>query len=158
MATSSPASAATPSCTGQGHRKGAAHVPGVGEVPLVIYFPAHSHQQVVWQLINGSWVDVGQGYWSCALRQGSTGAGVWRLQFTLNYCYSQVTGTWLSLDGEFGPRTKAALVKVQEHHGISNDGQYGPQTARTINHPADMQTGDAPCGTLSWAGWPGNSG
>ena len=52
--------------------------------------------------------------------------------------YGSSTGRNLGInllqDGKFGPLTRAALVKVQKHHGISADGVYGPQTARTILH------------------------
>jgi peptidoglycan hydrolase-like protein with peptidoglycan-binding domain len=66
----------------------------------------------------------------CELRQGAgpsggVGSAVHALQTTLNECY----GEHLTTDSEFGPATKAALIRAQRREGISADGIYGPQTA-----------------------------
>ena len=73
--------------------------------------------------------------WRCTMRYGSGGYGVKRLQQTLNDCHRSTTGTWLSVDGKFGPRTREALIRVQRAYRITADGIYGPQTAGTIAHP-----------------------
>jgi Putative peptidoglycan binding domain len=46
------------------------------------------------------------------------------LQRTLNYCYR----TSLVVDGIYGPKTRAAVMRVQKLHRITVDGVYGPQT------------------------------
>ena len=87
---------------------------------------------------------VAYGEWRCTMRYTNTGEDVRTLQEGLNVCYGTNTGTNLGislrLDGQFGPATRAALVKVQQHHHISADGIYGPQTARTILHKGRMTT------------------
>ena len=78
--------------------------------------------------------------WRCRMWQGmGWSVGTYQLQRTLNSCYYSrvnVIGAMLAVDGNFGPRTKAALVKVQQYHRITADGIYGPQTASTIVHEA----------------------
>ena len=101
----------------------------------------------------------GYGYWSCSLVQGSVGQGVTRLQINLNDCYPGVIGPQLAEDGQFGNKTKAALIAVQKWHGIEANGQYGPQTARYMSHSyVDFRGYPSSCLTLSAFGWPGDSG
>lgn len=159
VVTASPASAAAPVCTGFGIRIGKDANWNVRTVE--VYFPAHSPDTRVWHPYSGA--QMGNGFWSCSMQRGTRTEAVRRLQITLNQCYQHVTHTTLEEDGDFGSLTKAALVKVQQHHGISADGQYGPQTARTITHGVgmwDIMTGkwSFGCAPLSWAGWPGDSG
>jgi hypothetical protein len=47
-----------------------------------------------------------------------------RLQIDLNDCY----GFHLAVDGEYGPLTASAVRTVQGKEGVSQDGDYGPQT------------------------------
>lgn len=54
-----------------------------------------------------------------ALKLGSKGANVKYLQFTLNLT---------PIDGDFGPGTKAAVMKFQQAHGLVVDGIVGPKT------------------------------
>jgi len=96
----SPASAATPVCT-QAWR---------------LVSPTYSYL---------NYVPLGSGAnFTCNLKQGDTGNGVKGLQRTLNSCY----GFSLSVDGQFGPATYAALRKVQDKVGATVDGQFGPET------------------------------
>ncbi|HZM74578.1 MAG TPA: peptidoglycan-binding domain-containing protein [Candidatus Limnocylindrales bacterium] len=92
---------------------------------------------------------VAYGEWRCTMRYSNTGEDVWTLQEGLNLCYGTNTGRNLGInlrqDGQFGPATRAALVKVQQYHRISADGIYGPQTARTILHKGRAAT---PYGTF----------
>jgi peptidoglycan hydrolase-like protein with peptidoglycan-binding domain len=152
------ASAAAPRCTGEGERiqfsGGEPSPPG----SPIIYFPAHSPDRVVYGIPNTPGTEIGTGYWSCSLVQGVNNWGVYKLQVAMNICYANVIGAQLTQDGDFGPRTRAALVKVQQSHQISADGQYGPQTARTMRHVNQRSNGSIFCRTLSAAGHPGNSG
>ena len=97
--------------------------------------------------------------WRCRLWKGmGWNSGTGQLQRTLNRCYYSrinIIGTQLVEDGNFGSLTKAALIKVQQYHGITADGIYGPQTASTIIHEArsDSSAWSAYCGlTVRQAG------
>jgi peptidoglycan hydrolase-like protein with peptidoglycan-binding domain len=59
------------------------------------------------------------------LRQGSKGNAVKTLQQDLN----KAMGSQLEVDGDFGPATKAAVEAFQRKHGLTADGEYGPQSA-----------------------------
>ncbi|MEV0269850.1 peptidoglycan-binding domain-containing protein [Hamadaea sp. NPDC050747] len=77
--------------------------------------------------------------WSCWMGPGATGEPVKALQRALNACYSTYSVHWvgghnlgfaqLTVDGQFGSKTKAALIAVQRYHGLTADGVYGSQTA-----------------------------
>ena len=158
-----PASAATPRCTGEGWRY-FMQSPGVPYPDVDIYFPAHSPSTAAYVNYGTPespyWIHVGDGFWSCSLVQGSTGEGVRVLQHEINVCYGGIAGPALVEDGQFGAKTRAALVKVQQYHGIGADGEYGPQTARTMWHRWRQLVDPfaAGCATMGQAGWPGNSG
>lgn len=57
------------------------------------------------------------------LRQGSTGSAVKVLQKKLG----------ITVDGSFGPKTKAAVVAYQKKHGLAPDGCVGPLTWAQLN-------------------------
>jgi peptidoglycan hydrolase-like protein with peptidoglycan-binding domain len=67
---------------------------------------------------------------NCQMGQGAQSEAVLYLQYTLNYCYN----AGLSQDGDFGPRTRAALVSAQRSAGAAADGVYGPETRSKIMH------------------------
>lgn len=92
-----------------------------------------------WSLpANGSTLD-------CHMQRTNVSSAVRSLQNHLNLCYSGSSGaighvaiiSTLTVDGNFGGLTEAALKKVQSYHGIGADGVYGPQTRRTINFFGD---------------------
>ena len=56
------------------------------------------------------------------LRKGSNGAAVKTLQQNLN----TVMGSKLTVDGDFGPATDAAVRAFQQKYGLTVDGAYGP--------------------------------
>ena len=61
------------------------------------------------------------------LRLGSTGALVSLLQAALNRW-----GAALTIDGQFGPATQAAVRQFQRAYGIAPDGVVGPNTHRAL--------------------------
>ncbi|MGV3624351.1 MAG: peptidoglycan-binding domain-containing protein [Archangium sp.] len=60
---------------------------------------------------------------SPTLRQGSSGNSVRDLQNAL-----RAAGHNISVDGQFGPQTKAAVIAFQRARGLTVDGIVGPQT------------------------------
>jgi hypothetical protein len=62
----------------------------------------------------------------CLMNSGATGSGVSALQRTINLCYTPSTN--LDVDGDYGPKTKAAVKVVQKKVGTTQDGVYGPKT------------------------------
>ncbi|MGH3745820.1 MAG: peptidoglycan recognition protein family protein [Micromonosporaceae bacterium] len=61
------------------------------------------------------------------LRRGSSGAAVRDLQRDLN-----AAGAQLAVDGDFGPKTEAAVKAFQRKAGIDVDGVVGPQTRAAL--------------------------
>jgi hypothetical protein len=60
------------------------------------------------------------------LKQGWRGADVRRLQEALNRKLSPSPA--LATDGDYGPRTRAAVLKLQAAHWLVEDGEAGPCT------------------------------
>lgn len=60
---------------------------------------------------------------SPTLSQGATGSSVRDLQNAL-----RAAGHDISVDGQFGPQTKAAVIAFQRARGLTVDGIVGPQT------------------------------
>ncbi|MEU7981139.1 peptidoglycan-binding domain-containing protein [Micromonospora sp. NPDC048894] len=65
---------------------------------------------------------------SCGMAQGANSSAVGALQRALKYCY----GAGITVDNDFGPATKSALVSAQKREGITADGVYGPQTRLSL--------------------------
>lgn len=61
---------------------------------------------------------------ACDLFEGSSGAGVKAMQRGMNACYS----AGITADGQFGPKTRTALIAVQKRIGVTADGIFGPKT------------------------------
>jgi hypothetical protein len=61
------------------------------------------------------------------IRQGSKGQDVRDLQAHLKSVHSSYAGH-LAVDGDFGPRTRAAVVEFQRRSGLAADGIVGPLT------------------------------
>ncbi|MFD8261600.1 peptidoglycan-binding protein [Streptomyces griseoluteus] len=85
-----------------------------------------------WKLYSNAWVPyyTGTDTVNCNMVQGTNSSGVWQLQRTLNICY----GENLATDWDFGPGTKAALIRAQKKAGTTADGEYGPNTRKAIKH------------------------
>ena len=58
------------------------------------------------------------------LRKGGKGDAIRELQQRLI-----AAGHNISADGDFGPKTRAAVIAFQRNHGLTPDGVVGPQTA-----------------------------
>ena len=85
---------------------------------------------------------------NCVLGVGNNGPAVTILQSNLNDCYSSQSNVRghasrfspdLVLDGDFGGKTKSALIAAQKSANppIAQDGVYGPETRKAINFFAD---------------------
>ncbi|MEV0453680.1 peptidoglycan-binding domain-containing protein [Catellatospora methionotrophica] len=94
---------------------------------------------------------------NCSLSYGMHGEAVQALQEALNRCYSNQPHPWelaavrlnfapLTVDGQFGPKAKAALIAAQKHHKIPADGGYGPQSAAALRFAVRPISGP-------WSGW-----
>ncbi|WP_082379722.1 peptidoglycan-binding domain-containing protein [Cellulosimicrobium cellulans] len=65
---------------------------------------------------------------------GYTYVATQAFQVSYNNCYAARYGyAKLVTDGHFGPLTTQAVRNVQNRHGITADGSYGPQTASVFN-------------------------
>ena len=74
------------------------------------------------------------------LRQGSSGAAASKLQQLLN-----TKGIDITVDGDFGSATRAAVVKFQQQNGLVADGIVGTQTWQALRRGgnAPIQLTDA---------------
>lgn len=73
------------------------------------------------------------------LREGARSDGVRRAQDTLN-CLSHrdAQGNALAADGDFGPRTREAVVAFQHAQGLKVDGIVGPQTLEALTKTSQI--------------------
>jgi zinc D-Ala-D-Ala carboxypeptidase len=69
--------------------------------------------------------------WSRTLRSGMSGSDVTQLQIRVAGWPGSL-GELLSVDGNFGPRTEAAVRRFQSAYGLTSDGVAGPQTFAKI--------------------------
>lgn len=69
------------------------------------------------------------------LKSGSSGDDVKVLQSLLNYLPASITGPDLVVDGDFGPKTQAAVKKLQTYFGLSSDGVVGKNTFLYLGQP-----------------------
>jgi peptidoglycan hydrolase-like protein with peptidoglycan-binding domain len=71
---------------------------------------------------------------TCRMDVGDGGeAAVSALQRALAECHGQP----VTVDGEYGPETAAAVSAVQEQGGVTVDGEYGPATLGVMRWPVD---------------------
>ncbi len=75
--------------------------------------------------------------WNRTLKEGMSGSDVTQLQ--IRVAGHVTSGEILAVDGQFGPRTKAAVTKFQRAYGLSADGVAGPNTYSKIY---GLQDGD----------------
>jgi hypothetical protein len=76
---------------------------------------------------------------NCVMREGSgTDDAILVLQAALVRCNGQSVG----LDGDYGAQTTQAVMNVQQQHGVTADGAYGPATLEIMGWPS---TGSGGC-------------
>lgn len=74
----------------------------------------------------------------CVLKQGNRNDAVKVLQRALRYC----SGYNISIDGDYGPQTRAAVLDLQRRTNatypayLEEDGEYGPDTYNWVQFPA----------------------
>ncbi len=59
---------------------------------------------------------------------GAKGQLVRDLQGALNSLPREISGPDIAVDGDFGPKTRAAVIKTQDWFGLEKDGIVGPKT------------------------------
>jgi peptidoglycan hydrolase-like protein with peptidoglycan-binding domain len=75
----------------------------------------------------------------CVMREGTgDDEAILVLQSALVRCNGQSVG----VDGNFGAETSQALMNVQQQHGVTADGAYGPATLEVMGWPS---TGSGGC-------------
>lgn len=75
--------------------------------------------------------------WSRTLRKGSSGDDVRQLQIRVGGYPGYDSA--LTIDGQFGPRTHAAVARFQKAYGLADDGIFGPASRAKMN---SLQSGD----------------
>jgi zinc D-Ala-D-Ala carboxypeptidase len=87
--------------------------------------------------------------WSRTLQQGMTGADVTELQIRVaGYAAASASQTRVSIDGEFGPGTAAAVKRFQAAYGLSADGVAGPSTHTKLNA---LEQSDGSTAHFNWS-------
>ncbi len=72
--------------------------------------------------------------WSRTLTQGTTGADVTELQIRVaGWAADSASQSRVSIDGDFGPGTAAAVRRFQSAYGLGVDGSAGPATQAQLN-------------------------
>ncbi len=72
--------------------------------------------------------------WTRTLREGSSGADVRELQIRVaGWAADGPSRTHVSVDGQFGPGTRAAVIRFQRAYGLTADGVVGPATHQALN-------------------------
>ncbi|MEA3319679.1 MAG: D-Ala-D-Ala carboxypeptidase family metallohydrolase [Bacillota bacterium] len=72
--------------------------------------------------------------WTRTLSEGSSGSDVRELQIRVaGWAADSPQQTVVSVDGQFGAGTKAAVIRFQRAYGLTADGVVGPQTQAKLN-------------------------
>ncbi|OYD06740.1 D-Ala-D-Ala carboxypeptidase family metallohydrolase [Paludifilum halophilum] len=76
--------------------------------------------------------------WGRTLSRGDSGSDVRELQIRVaGWAADSPSQTYVSVDGQFGPGTEAAVKRFQRAYGLSVDGVVGPETQRALNNLED---------------------
>src|SRR6185503_5665878 len=72
--------------------------------------------------------------WGRTLKQGLSGSDVLELQIRVaGWASDSAAKTRVSLDGDFGPGTAAAVKRFQRAYGLAADAVVGPNTRAKLN-------------------------
>lgn len=74
----------------------------------------------------------GSGNLDCDLGVGNAGEAVSRLQIGLDYCNLKAN---LTVDGDYGPLTEAAVKAFEKSQDLSQDGVFGPMVSGRMQWP-----------------------
>lgn len=87
--------------------------------------------------------------WSRTLQQGSNGADVTELQIRVaGWAADSPSQTRVSIDGDFGPGTNAAVRRFQAAYGLLVDGIVGANTQATLN---SLESPDGSTSHFNWS-------
>ncbi len=87
--------------------------------------------------------------WTRTLREGMSGADVKELQIRVaGWAAGSPSQTYISLDGNFGPATKAAVIRFQTAYGLDPDGVVGPATQAVLN---SLESADGSTAHFNWS-------
>jgi len=82
--------------------------------------------------------------WTRTLTEGTSGADVKELQIRVaGWAADTATMTYVATDGQFGPGTKAAVIRFQRAYGLPADGVVGPGTQAALNALEDSGDGSS---------------
>jgi len=87
--------------------------------------------------------------WTRILKEGMNGNDVKELQIRIaGWAADSASQTYLVLDGDFGPATKAALMRFQKAYGLTIDGIMGPETQAKLN---SLEDSDGSTAHFAWS-------
>ncbi|PTX59967.1 peptidoglycan hydrolase-like protein with peptidoglycan-binding domain [Melghirimyces profundicolus] len=87
--------------------------------------------------------------WSRTLQQGDSGSDVKELQIRVaGWAANSPSQTYVAVDGQFGPKTEAAVKRFQSAYGLTVDGIVGPQTQSALN---SLEDSDGSTAHFAWS-------